>query len=77
MRLPAGPRENGVARLVVGIAGDNDLGDALAFHDAADWSRRGVGFSSVHASAHVGIKREEKRPEQDLPVARLWYRQRL
>src|SRR5207249_1677699 len=58
--------KDNVAGGEVAVPAFDDFGDSASGHHLSDLDRRGVRATGVHASAHVRVQRQVKRPEQNL-----------
>ena len=54
------------------VARFDDLSDASADHDLADFDGRRIAARRVHAPAHVGINGKIERAHQHFPIAKSW-----
>ncbi|MNZ40536.1 hypothetical protein D3C78_580580 [compost metagenome] len=75
--LPTGGTDHQITFLKLRIERTLDPADSAPGHDFADFHRRGVGRCVTHASAHVGIQRQENGLEQHLTVGELRQRHPL
>ncbi|MNI48075.1 hypothetical protein D3C73_1026230 [compost metagenome] len=69
--LPTGGTDHQVTFLKLRIQRTLDPADSAPGHDFADFHRCGVGRCVTHASAHVGIQRQENGLEQHLTVGQV------
>ena len=72
MTCPAEHTKGHIAHSKVRGLGGNDFSNTTRFHDAAYGHGGGVALGIVHASAHVGIKRESMEAHKHFAFCRYW-----